>query len=122
LKQNNRFRIGAAALLATVTACGALALTPAAFASTAASATTHITAHSVAATNSAKVRPATSDACVAFLAYAGYPLTTYSAIACGIAASNLPNPHAAVVVCNALLIAIGVNPFDALPACVFGSI
>lgn len=122
MKINNRLRIGAAAVLVTVTACGALALAPVAFASTAAPATTHITSHSVAAAHSARVTPATSDACVAFLDYAGYPLTTYRAIACNIAASGLPNAHTAVVVCNALLIATGVNAFAALPACTFGYI
>lgn len=116
MKQNNSLRIGAAAVLATVTVCGGLALAPAAFAdSTVASATAPSTAHS--ATHSAVVRPATADACQTWLEFSGYSVTVARAIACGIGAAGLPNTQTALTVCIGTLVGTKVDPGTASIAC-----
>jgi hypothetical protein len=119
LKQNNRLRIVAAAVLATVTACGGLALAPAAFADTTAASATM---YSTAATHSAAVRPETIDACEQWLNFVDYPVNTARAIACGIGASGLPTAHYAIAACTALLIMTGVDSADAFFACTLASV
>lgn len=115
MKQNNRLtgrRIGAAAVLATVTICSGLALAPAAFAdSTAASATTSGPAHNVT------VHPDTGANCTAMLLAFGYPVTVSRALICYVAASPIGNQGARFVACANAMIATGVGGIAASAAC-----
>ena len=118
MKQNSRLtgrRIGAAAVLATVTACGGLALAPAAFADSTV-ATAQSTAHS--ATRSAVASPATISDCNTILEINGYALTVGRIVICGITGSTpWSNPATGIAWCTAALVGTGVGPSVAAFAC-----
>lgn len=138
MKQTNWFtgrRIVAAAVLATVTACGGLALAPAAFAdSTVASATAQSTAHSTtlsattqstaqSPTRSAVVRPATLGDCTYILNSYGYNVTYLRYLICGVTATGpWSNPATAIAWCTAAMVGTGVNPGVAGLACTIATI
>ena len=116
MQQNPRRRIGVAAVVATVTACGGLALAPAAFADpTVASATTHSAVHSQL--HSAAVHPYNYLDCTQWLDSQDYPVTPARAAACAIAQLGLPNTAAAIAACNVALLATKVDPGNAFFAC-----
>jgi hypothetical protein len=114
LKQNNRLtgrRISAVVAMAAVTTCGGAALAPAAFASTAAPATTHSTAHSAA------VHPETINECYQMLQLYLYTVTVARGFACAVAATAPVSEAAKIASCAFLMGVAGVTPYVAGLAC-----
>lgn len=102
-------RVGAAATLAAVTACGGMAFAPAAFADS--------TGASHSAIQSAAVRPATVNQCYQMLNAYGYTVTVPRGVACATSSLGFPTHAIAISACIAAMKVTGVGVLVATIAC-----